>query len=143
PTETVLSSGVRLKLLGANPAPYVEGLDRVAGVSHYIAGNDPAKWRTHVPRYARVRYRAVYPGVDLLYYGNQENVEHDFVLAPGADPRQIRFAVTGTSEVHVDGQGDLVIRAAEGEIRLRKPGIFQGGGKAKRQIAGRYTLAAG
>ncbi len=141
-TETVLSNGVRIKLLHSNPAPEVQGLEKATGVSHYL-GNDPAKWRTRISRYARVRYRSVYPGVDLLYYGNQQNFEHDFVVAPGADPRQIRFAITGADQVELLVEGDLVVRVADGELLLRKPTVYQGGAHARRQIAGQYRLSAG
>jgi hypothetical protein len=113
------------------------------GVSHYISGSDPTQWRTHVSHYARVRYRAVYPGVDLLYYGNQENIEHDFVVAPRADPKQIRFAVTGAERIELDGQDDLIMLAGSSEVRLRKPTIYQGAAKTRREVAGHYTLSAG
>ena len=147
-TETVLStdtpdSPVRMKLLGANPAPRVEGLKQLLGESNYFIGADPAKWRTHVPNYARVKYRNVYPGVDVVYYGNQRQIEHDFVVAPGVDPRQIRFQVSGADSVELDSHGELVIHAAGGEMRQRKPVVYQGEGQARKEVAGGYTLTAG
>jgi hypothetical protein len=134
---------VRMNLLGANPAPRIEGLGELPGKSSYFIGNDPAKWRTDVPQYARIRYRNVYPGVDLIYYGNEHQIEHDFVIAPRADPRQIRFRVTGAERVELDGQGELVIRIAGGVMRQRKPTIYQGEGDARKEIIGGYTLTAG
>ena len=147
-TETVLStdkpdSPVRMKLLAANPAPQVEGLDQLPGQSNYFIGNDPSKWRTHVPNYARVKYRNVYPGVDVVYYGNQRQIEHDFVVAPGADPRQIHFRVSGADSVGLDSQGELVMHAAGGELRQRKPVVYQGEGHTRTEVAGGYTLTAG
>ena len=62
---------VRMKLLGANPNPEIEGLDRLPGISNYFIGNDPKKWRTNIPSYARLQYHDVYPGIDIVYYGNQ------------------------------------------------------------------------
>ena len=63
--------------------------------THYLIGSDPSKWVTNVAHYQRVRYRGVYPGIDLVYYGKQQELEYDFVLAPGADPSRIRFALSG------------------------------------------------
>src|SRR5206468_1378565 len=146
-TETVLSTHnpetpVRMKLLGANPAPQMEGMEERPGASNYLVGNDRGKWRTRVPHYSRVRYRNVYPGVDLVYYGNRRQIEHDFVVAPGADPRQIRFRVLGVDSVELDSQGELAIHAAGAEMRQQKPVIYQGEGESRKTIAGGYTLSA-
>jgi hypothetical protein len=90
--EPLIPSVLRLKLVGANPAAKVKGLEELPGKSNYFIGNDPKKWRTNVPNYAKVQYQGVYPGVDLGYYGNQRQLEYDFVVAPGADPNVIRLA---------------------------------------------------
>ncbi len=87
---------LRMSLVGANPNAEVSGLDELPGKANYFLGNDPAKWRTNVPTYAKVKYRDVYPGVDLVYYGNQRQLEYDFVVAPGADPSAIRLAFVST-----------------------------------------------
>ena len=85
-----MTGGVlRMKLRNANPAAKVTGADELAGTSNYFIGNDPAKWRTNVPTYAKVKYEGIYPGIDLVYYGNQRQLEYDFIVAPGADPRRI------------------------------------------------------
>ena len=76
----------RMKLVGANVSPRVVGLEELSGKSNYFLGNDLTKWRTDVPHYAKVRYQDVYPGVDLVYYGNQRQLEYDLIVAPGADP---------------------------------------------------------
>src|SRR6266568_1543652 len=94
---------VRMQLLGANPAPQVVGLEELPGKSNYFIGNDPHKWRTNVPTYARVKYESVYPGVDLVYYGNQGQLEYDFVVQPGADPSRIALDV-GASLVPARGR---------------------------------------
>jgi hypothetical protein len=75
--------------------PDITGLDVLPGVSNYLIGNDPAAWRKHVRRYAKVQYGSAHPGIDLVYYGGQQQLEYDFVVAPGADPRQIRLAFDG------------------------------------------------
>jgi hypothetical protein len=84
-----LDSTVKMRLAEANPHPSVEGLDELAGKSHYLTGNDPAAWRVGVANFAKVRYRDVYPGVDLVYYGRGGELEYDFIVAPGSDPATI------------------------------------------------------
>src|SRR5436309_2468590 len=84
-----------MKLVGANPAPEISGLQELPGRSSYFKGRDPSKWHTRVPNYAAVRYKDVYPGIDLIYYGNQEELEFDWWLAPGADPKLIKLAIHG------------------------------------------------
>jgi hypothetical protein len=86
---------VRMQLTGANPNARISSLDELQGRSNYFIGRDPAKWRTNIANYARVKYANVYPGVDLVYYGNQRQLEYDFVLSPGADPRQIELNFAG------------------------------------------------
>jgi hypothetical protein len=81
---------LRIQLEHANRNAKVSGIDELEGKSNYFIGNDSAKWRRNIPTYARVKYQEVYSGVDLVYYGNQRQLEYDFVLAPGADPKQIR-----------------------------------------------------
>ena len=93
------SAVVRMKLVGANSTPAVTGEDQLPGKSNYFIGNDPEQWRTHVPNYTKVKYREVYPGVDLIYYGNQRQLEYDFVVSPGADPGVIRLRFQGADEL--------------------------------------------
>jgi len=89
-----------LKLLRANPAAKVSGVNELPGKSNYLTGNDPKKWRTNVPTYGRVRYENIYPGVDLVYYGKQGGqLEYDFVVTPGADPGAIALAMDAGGQV--------------------------------------------
>ena len=115
----------RLRLAGASAAPEISGLDRLPGESHYLIGNDPRAWRTHVPAYARVRYREVYPGIDLVFHGDQDVLEFDFEVAPGADPGVIRMAFKGMDRLRLDLAGNLVIETAAGEIVQRAPVLYQ------------------
>jgi len=131
-----------LRLVNANPGAQLEPLDELPGRSNYFLGNDPSQWRTNVPNYARVRYREVYPGIDLVYYGNGRQLEHDFLVAPGTDPSVIRFAVEGADKVEVDAQGDLVLSTNEGEVRLRRPVVYQEADGVRQEIAGGYTIHA-
>jgi len=134
---------LRLKLVGANRGVNLTALDELPGKSNYFIGNDPRKWRTDVPTYAKVKYEGVYPGIDLIYYSNQQQLEYDFVVAPGADPSAIALHVetgnweleTGNSKLEtrnsktgalrVDANGDLVIATNRGEVRLHKPVVYQ------------------
>ncbi len=134
------ASALRMKLVGANPEPVVKGLDELPVKSNYIIGNNAAKWRKNVSRYARVRYENVYPGVDLIYYGSQREMEYDFVLAPGADPRSIKLSFEGTQGIHIDAQGDLVLSAEAGEVRQRRPVVYQESEGVRKDVAGRFLL---
>ena len=125
------SSGsvVRMRLDGANSSASVSGASPLPGKSSYFIGNDPSKWRRDIPQFARVQYQAVYPGVDLVYYGNQGQLEYDFRVAPSADPNQIAFSFEGASARIVNGDsgdsGDLVLSTASGEVRFHAPRVYQ------------------
>jgi hypothetical protein len=90
---------LQMRLVGANPNPKIVGLDELAGKSNYFIGKDPKKWRTNVSNYAKVKYANVYPGVDLVYYGNQGRLEYDFVIQPGADPHSIQLDIDSDGQV--------------------------------------------
>jgi hypothetical protein len=93
--------------------------------SNYFLGNDPSNWRTSVPNYGRARYRSVYPGVDLVYYGQDGNLEYDWIISPAADPQRIRLSFDGADQVRLDKQGGLVIKLGKSEYRHRKPLVYQ------------------
>ena len=124
------------------PAP-LQALDLLPGKTSYYVGAARSAWRTGVPNYGRVRYHAVFPGVDLVVYGKTQQVEYDWVVAPGADPAAIRFSFTGASAIRVDAGGDLVIETPAGEVRHRKPHIYQQDGGRSREVAGGFVLAGG
>ncbi len=135
---------LRVKLLGAKAEPKMTGLDRLPGVSNYFLGRDRSKWRTGVPHYAKVGYEGVYPGIDLVFYGtNQRQLEYDFIVQPGADPARIRLAIEGAKRLEIDGSGDLVAHLPGGEVRFKKPVIYQEADGAKRPVAGGYVLKDG
>jgi hypothetical protein len=134
------SSIVRMKLGGANPAPLIEGENPLPGKSNYMIGADPGKWRRNVTGYAKVRYRSVYPGIDMVYYGNQQQLEYDFVVAPGADPQFIKLSFDGMRRMEVDAQGDLVLHTQGGQVRQRKPLAYQELNGRRQEIDSRYVL---
>jgi hypothetical protein len=133
------SAVLHMQLLGSNSASSVSGFDEMSAKSNYFIGNDPKKWRTNVVNYMKVRYQGVYPGVDLVYYGNQRQLEYDFVVAPGADPSRIRLKFRGAGTLRIDDKGDLVLGDGK-QVRLQKPQVYQEASGARKAIAGRYWL---
>ncbi len=140
PAGPVTKSALRMKLVNANPAAKVTGADPLPGRSNYFIGNDPKKWHSNVPTYAKVKYERIYSGVDLVYYGNQGQLEYDFVVSPGADPRRIQFDVRGAKHISRDRHGNLVLQTAAGEVRWRKPTVYQETSGARRVIAAHYDI---
>lgn len=136
------SSTLRMTLVGANAKAAVAGEQRLPGTTNYFHGTDKSKWQTAVPTYARVAYTGVYPGVDLVYYGNQRELEYDFVVAPGADPARIALQFTGATPI-IDKAGDLVLSVQSEEARFHKPVIYQLDGERKVIVAGTYQIADG
>jgi hypothetical protein len=131
---------LRMAIVGARPAPPVSGLEELPGRANYFIGDDPAKWRTNIPTYGKVHYRGVYPGIDLVYYGNQRQLEYDFIVAPGADPGSILLDFQGADRLEVNAEGELVLHAVGGALRQRKPVIYQEVSGTRREIAGGYVL---
>ncbi len=137
------STVLRTMLVDANPAAKVTGEERLPGKVNYFIGNDPSKWQNDVPTYGKVRYEQVYPGIDLVYYGNQRQLEYDFIVAPGADPTRIRLSVAGAQTMCLDGRGQLVVQTAIGAVRWNKPRIYQQIGGTRRAVKGKYVLRRG
>src|SRR5208337_4263915 len=135
------ASVIRMKLEGANSSAQVSGTSPLPGKSNYFIGNDHSKWRQDIPQFARVQYQAVSPGVDLVYYGDQGQLEYDFRVAPGAEPNQIALSFTGASAHIVPGaSGDLVLSTANGDIRFHAPHVYQpatpGSGNSSGNVSG-------
>ena len=114
---------------------------QLPGTSSYLVG-DRSRWQHDLPNYGRVRYPGIYPGIDLVYYGNQGALEYDYLLAPGADPRQIRVGISGAQSLSIDGAGDLVIGTPSGPLRQRRPVAYQEIAGARRSVSARYVLQA-
>ena len=143
PSSSSLSATVlRMSLEGASLSPQISGLDELPGKNNYFLGNDPTHWHTGVPSYARVEYRDVYPGIDLVFYGNQRRLEYDLIVSPGADPNRIALHIDGTSEMRIDRDGNLHLAVNGGEAELRKPIVYQEGNSNRREISGGYTLTS-
>jgi uncharacterized protein (TIGR03437 family) len=130
---------VTSKLVGADPHVRPEGIDPLAAQANYLLGNDPAKWRSGVPLFGRAIYRGLYPGVDLMFHGADGAVEYDFVIQPGASVRPIAFEISGASAVRLRQDGTLAIATAAGELRWRKPVVYQTIDGVRREIPGRFV----
>ena len=148
---------VRMSFAGADPQAEIVGLEPLPGIVNYFIGDDPSKWRTNIPTYQKIGYKDLYPGIDLVYYGNQGHLEYDLVVAPGADPTQIMLAFDGAGQIAVDEQGDLVLTlpsTTSGEageqpphfastLRLHKPVVYQQDEQGKKHLlASGYVLRA-
>jgi hypothetical protein len=139
PVRDTKQAVVRMTLQGAKPDPHAVGVEQLAGKVNYLRGNDPDKWRTNVPTYGKVRYEAVYPGIDLVYYGHERQLEYDFIVAPGADVNVIRLRFEGATHVAIDIRGDLVLSTAVGDVRFEKPLVYQNIDGVRRAIEGGYV----
>ncbi len=134
------SVAVRMQFVGANPQAQIHGDAELPGKINYLTGNDPAQWRKGVGLFAKVRVGELYPGINLVYYGNQQQLEYDFDIAPGTDPDVIAIHFDGADKISVNAQGELVLNLAGGEIRQPKPVIYQTVGGARKEIEGGYRL---
>jgi len=131
---------VRLRLVGANAHAVVSGLDRLPGASNYLLGHKRSQWRTGVQSYARVSYRDIYHGVNLVYHGAQRQLEYDFVLAPGVSPTAIKLDVLGARGLRLDRVGNLVLRLPNGDLSQARPIVYQQVRGRRVAVSGRYAL---
>jgi uncharacterized repeat protein (TIGR01451 family) len=143
PTSRSTEQFVRMKLVGGNPAAATTGSDPLPGVSNYFIGNDAQKWHRGIPQFAGVHYASVYPGIDLVFYGNQGHLEYDFKVAPGADPSEAELQFDGASKLELSG-GDLILTGnnKDGGLRLKAPQIYQRDGDRHLPVTGRFVLRA-
>lgn len=137
---TAESAVLRWHVAGANHDPRVSGESMLEKKSNYFRGNDPAKWHTGVANFAQVRYESVLPGVDLVYHGNQRQIEYDFVVAPGADPSDIGVAFTGARSMEIGPHGELVLHTNDGDLVQNAPVVYQDIGGTHHTVNGRYAI---
>ncbi|HUO03725.1 MAG TPA: SBBP repeat-containing protein [Candidatus Binataceae bacterium] len=131
-----------LSIVGANRDARIEGVDPIHSKSNYFIGRDPKGWHANVPNFGQVRYRNVYPGVDLVFYGaDRRQLEYDFIVAPGADPKSIRLRFDGARKLSFNSVGDLIVPLADGsELIHRAPLIYQERDGHRESIAGRTVM---
>lgn len=136
---------IAMALQNASPSARPSGSAELSGKANYFVGNNPSRWRTNIPTFAKVKLQSVYPGIDLVYYGNQRQLEYDFVVAPGASPDAIRLRFEGQARLGIAESGELVVDAAEGAIRFHKPVVYQEADEStldRETIDGRYIFLA-
>lgn len=131
---------VRMSMKGANANPVVQGMDMLPSKINYMTG-DQSKWNTNVKQYSKVQYKQVYKGIDIVYYGNQGQLEYDFVVAPGANPGIIKMNFQGAKSLELDKQGNLVLNLKEGQMTFNAPLLYQKTGDARQPVYGRFVLA--
>ena len=131
---------LELRFQGGNHAPRMDAEDLRPGVSNYFVGRDSSKWHTGVPQFGKVRYRNVYPGIDVVFYGNPQDLEYDFIVRPGADPSKIRLMFDGADSIAADASGDLTLKIGSVEIRNRKPRIYQRTAGGDKLVGGGYVV---
>ena len=132
---------VAMQLVGASASPHSVGAwTSCPGVSNYLIGNDPSQWHTNVPNYAQVEEQGVYPGVDLIYYGNQRQLEYDFTVAPGADPGVIRLAFRGRSRRRSTARATSCSETAGGAVVEQAPVLYQESGGVRQPVSGHFVL---
>jgi hypothetical protein len=136
PAENVL----RMSVVGANPAAHVVGLDAQTTKTNYLIGRDPSQWRTNISNFGKVEYQGIYPGIDLVYYGNQRQLEYDFTVAQGADPGIIMLAFAGAESLTLTPHGDLDVHTAGGDLVEHAPVLYQQAGEIRQAVSGRYVL---
>lgn len=129
---------VVLTVVNEKTSPRVTGLDELPGKVNYFKGNSPQHWQTNVPIFKKVEYADVYPGIDLLFRGNKQQLEFDFILEPGAEPSRIALAVKGADTLNINASGDAVVGLGEDTLLLRKPRIYQQVGAKTRDIPGAF-----
>ncbi len=134
------SGTVRMKVVGANTKAQIKGTEKLPGITNYFIGNDPKQWRTNIPNYARVQYEDVFPGIDLTYYGNQRQLEYDFVVAPGADFSQIQLAFEGAERIIRGKEGELLLDTQNSQLRMMAPHVYQIANGRRMELSGRYVF---
>jgi hypothetical protein len=130
---------LRMRFVGANGNPKITSESRQQGTVNYFVGK-PNEWRTGIPTYARVRYSGLYPGIDLVFYGTNRELEYDLIVSPGADPEQIKLGISGAENLRLDAEGDLVLKTAAGDVIQQKPRIYQHKGTTLVAVAGDYVI---
>lgn len=137
------SAVLKIQFVGANQPFPIKGLEEQKCKSNYFKGNDPLNWRTNISNYAKVQYEGLYPGIDAVFYGNQQQFEYDFCLAPGANPQHARLHLEGAKELAIDAGGNLRIMLEDGkEVQMLKPFVYQVVEGKKLSIESNFTLLA-
>jgi hypothetical protein len=132
---------VRMRMDGANPSPKIEGAGASGSKTNYFIGSNPENWRTNVANYSKVKYESVYDGIDAVFYGSGQQLEYDFVVAPNADPNQIRLKFDGLKNAEIDKTtGDLLLETGGAALRQHKPSVYQNIDGERKEINASYAI---
>jgi len=137
------TEAVRLSFIGANKNAKVTSESPLPGHVNYFIGNDKTKWQSNVPTYKTVIYENIYNNIDIKFYGNNKNIEHDIIVSPGGNLKDVRFAYKGIKGLEITKKGDLRARLADGEIRIKKPIVYQVIKGKRKTIEGNYRILKG
>ena len=140
PHPPKLAHIVRLKFAGGSTPIAITGRDQLPGKTNYFLGNDPKQWHRDIANYKAVEYRGIYPGVDAVFHGNQQRLEYDFIVAPGADPHVIALDVEGAKHMRITPRGEVVLGVGQSELELEKPVVYQEAEGQRREVAGNFVL---
>ena len=139
--KATTSRALRMRMVGANPSPVMAGVDMQSGKGNYIRGNDQSQWKTGIRRYSRVHYKEVYEGIDLAFYGNQKQLEYDFIVKPGASSDAIRLAFVGADSKEIDAEGNLILYLGSEQVIQHAPITYQIINGKRQMIDSKYVLA--
>lgn len=140
-SDVTSNTVLRLQFVGANKLPTLVGHEPLASKSNYFIGNNPKNWHKNIPNYAKIDYKNLYPGIDMTFYGNQNQLEYDIRVAKGADPATVRFQVAGAKTLHLNKKGDLIFATHEGnDLSMHKPVIYQMINGVKHAVSGSFVL---
>jgi hypothetical protein len=134
------SGNLAMKVVGASMTQKITGESELQGKSSYFLGSDPKMWHTNIPSFEKVRYENIYPGIDLVYHGIGGQLEYDFVVHPGAQPKAIRLEFTGAKHVRLNPRGELEVDGRSGKLCFHKPVGYQPDGERKRNVDVHYIL---
>ncbi len=130
---------IRMRFQGGNRLCRMEGLEELKSRSNYFIGNNPDQWRRDLPQYSRIKIEGLYPGIDMVYYGDQGKLEYDFLMKPGADPNAIRLKFSGGVIVKAGAGGGLALQTKSGRLTLEVPAVYQGEENEKTKVEGRFV----
>jgi hypothetical protein len=132
-------AALRMQFVDANPKAELSALDEFIGKSNYFVGNNPEQWRTGIAQFRQIKYRNIYPAVDLLFYGNPQTLEYDFVVNPGGNPARIRVRLRGADQIRMEGE-NLSVKAGQRYLQFRKPLIYQETESGREQVEGHFVV---
>jgi hypothetical protein len=138
--KSASSNPVTMKLVGAKKSPEVRGQNVLIGKTNYLVGNDKSKWRSNISNYESVKFEEIYQGIDLVYYGDEKQIEFDFLVSPGMDPQTIKFKLEGPDNIELDNSVNLVMHLGPETMAFQAPVLYQEIGGETNSVKGEFAL---